>query len=301
MPSQLLIETERFSKWTVLLRTVASIYRFGSNCRRNKNGLPIEALKATERQAKLLKCPNKYIDRPLKKEEYEKAENFLWCLAQRDQYSEEINKLREDHPINRKSDLYKLSTFVDETGVLRIDGRTANAIQLNYNTRYPIILPNQHQVTKLIIHDYHCKLNHANRETVVNEIRQKYYVPHLRAAVDRSMKNCQTCNIKKFKLSCPKMATLPNARLAAYAHPFSYVGIDYLGPLDVAVGRRSEKRYVAVFTCLVTRAVHLEVAFTLSTESCIMAIRRFIARRGPPVEIFSDNGTNFVGTSNILK
>lgn len=57
---------------------------------------------------------------------------------------------------------------------------------------------------------------------------------------------------------------------------------------------------MAVFTCLVTRAVHLEVAHNLSTDSCVMAIRRFVRRRGPPIEIFSDNGTNFVGANNEL-
>ncbi|XP_058815696.1 uncharacterized protein LOC131679124 [Topomyia yanbarensis] len=97
------------------------------------------------------------------------------------------------------------------------------------------------------------------------------------------------------------MAPLPAARLQAYVRPFSYVGVDYFGPIGVRVNRSIAKRWVALFTCMTTRAIHLEVAHTLSTESCKMAIRRFIGRRGAPVEIRSDRGTNFVGSSNELK
>ncbi|XP_055591132.1 uncharacterized protein LOC129743184 [Uranotaenia lowii] len=97
------------------------------------------------------------------------------------------------------------------------------------------------------------------------------------------------------------MVPLPEQRLTPYVRPFQYTGLDYLGPVEVTVGRRREKRYVAVFTCLVVRAVHIEVAHSLSKDSCIMAIRRFVQKRGPPSEIFSDNGTNFVGASRELQ
>uniref|UniRef100_A0A182XPY2 Integrase catalytic domain-containing protein n=1 Tax=Anopheles quadriannulatus TaxID=34691 RepID=A0A182XPY2_ANOQN len=182
-------------------------------------------------------------------------------------------------------------------GVLRVNSRICKAKQIDLNARYPIILPKSHAVTELIINDYHRRFGHANSETVVNEIRQRYYIQHLRSCVSRTMKNCQRCKIRKCQPSIPRMAPLPEARLTAHIRPFSAVGIDYLGPIEVVNARRREKRYVAVFTCLVTRALHLEVAHSLSTVACIMAIRRFVSRRGPPTEIFSDNGTNFVGAN----
>ncbi|GBP83545.1 hypothetical protein EVAR_65633_1 [Eumeta japonica] len=76
---------------------------------------------------------------------------------------------------------------------------------------------------------------------------------------------------------------------AIYAHR-----VDYFGPLEVTVGRRREKRWAALFTCLTTRAVHMEVASSLSADSMIMALRRFMARRGQPDTLYSDHGTNFV-------
>ncbi|XP_058817769.1 uncharacterized protein LOC131681078 [Topomyia yanbarensis] len=88
------------------------------------------------------------------------------------------------------------------------------------------------------------------------------------------------------------MAPLPVQRITPNLRPFSHVGVDYLGLFEVAIGRRTEKRWIALFTCFVTRAVHLEVAHGLTTQACLMAIRRFSCRRGPPAEFSSDKGTN---------
>ncbi|XP_068735334.1 uncharacterized protein [Montipora capricornis] len=96
------------------------------------------------------------------------------------------------------------------------------------------------------------------------------------------------------------MASLPKDQLQVAAL-FSNVGVDYFGPITVKHLRKQEKRYGCIFTCLVTRAVHLEVAKSLETDSFINALRRFIARRGPPSDIYSDNGTNFVGGDREFK
>lgn len=96
------------------------------------------------------------------------------------------------------------------------------------------------------------------------------------------------------------MADLPQDRVSPDLPPFTHVGIDYFGPIEVKRGRVHVKRYGVIFTCLVSRAVHLEVASYLDTDSCINALRRFICRRGPVTSIRTDNGTNFVGTHREL-
>ncbi|XP_055923565.1 uncharacterized protein LOC129953999 [Eupeodes corollae] len=93
---------------------------------------------------------------------------------------------------------------------------------------------------------------------------------------------------------------LPPHRLTPYVRLFTYTGLDYFGPLQVSVGRRREKRWVALFTCLTIRAIHLEIAADLSTDACILCLRNFINRRGVPVRIRSDNGTNFIGAKKQL-
>lgn len=96
------------------------------------------------------------------------------------------------------------------------------------------------------------------------------------------------------------MGPLPEDRLNAFVRPFSYTGLDYFGPVNVSIRRRCEKRWVALFTCLVTRSIHLEIATDLSSDSCLLCIRNFVNRRGIPCQIRSDNGTNFVGIKKEL-
>ncbi|XP_070550706.1 uncharacterized protein [Ptychodera flava] len=97
------------------------------------------------------------------------------------------------------------------------------------------------------------------------------------------------------------MADLPAQRLVIGEPPFSQSGVDYFGPFEIKRGRSTVKRYGVLFTCLSIRAVHIEVAHSLDTDSCINALRRFAARRGPVRKMRSDNGTNLIGAKRELK
>lgn len=97
------------------------------------------------------------------------------------------------------------------------------------------------------------------------------------------------------------MADLPKERVTPDLPPFTNVGVDYFGPIEVKRGRAMVKRYGVIFTCMESRAVHLEVANSLSTDSCINAIRRFTCHRGQVGCLRSDNGTNFVGAERELR
>ncbi|XP_058816283.1 uncharacterized protein LOC131679560 [Topomyia yanbarensis] len=306
--AQCLVDTTRFSRWKILIRTVACVFRFISNCHKKIKKLPIESLQATVIQGKLLKSTVPSIKTPLKCEEYRQAEDYLWKIAQQEGFADERKTLLKNrelpqakwHVIERCSPLYRLSPFLDESGVIRMEGRSAHADFLPFEQRCPIVLPKSHDVTtKLLLH-YHEKFGHANRETVVNELRQRFSIPYIRAAVLKVMKDCAWCKIHKCHPTVPRMAPLPIQRLTPQHRPFSFVGVDYFGPVVVTVGRRSEKRWICLFTCLVTRAIHMEITYSMSSQSCVMAIRRFICRRGAPLEYFSDNGTNFRAASKEL-
>ncbi|XP_070068101.1 uncharacterized protein [Drosophila takahashii] len=99
------------------------------------------------------------------------------------------------------------------------------------------------------------------------------------------------------------MADLPAVRVLQ-AYPFENTGCDYAGPLLLKVhkGRnpRKEKGYICLFVCLVSSAIHLELATDLSTETFLATLRRFISRRGKCTHIISDNGRNFVGAKKVL-
>ncbi|XP_054283984.1 uncharacterized protein LOC129000922 [Macrosteles quadrilineatus] len=131
--------------------------------------------------------------------------------------------------------------------------------------------------------------------------RQQFWILNVRSVAKKVQRSCMRCSIDNAKPYPPQMAALPQLRTSKVQHPFFYTGVDYFGPIEVTVGRRHEKRYGVLFTCLSTRAIHIETAHSLNTESCIMAIQRFISRRPVPSELYSDNGTNFVAADRELR
>ncbi|XP_065094607.1 uncharacterized protein LOC135715126 [Ochlerotatus camptorhynchus] len=276
-----LLKFERFSKWERLVRAVAYARRF------------VDILRC--RIKKLAPGKTEFLNR----DEILKAESTIFILIQLETFGDELVILKrnrglpagEQMKIEKTSKISKLSPFLDEQDVMRMDGRIANAQQVSFDFKFPVILPKRHGGTKLLVDWYHRQYKHCNG----------FHVSEMRVAFKLARKQCQWCNIYKTTPEIPRMAPLPQARTVSHVRPFTYVGVDYFGPMLVKQGRSEVKRWVALFTCLTIRSVHLEVVHNLTTESCKMAIRRFIARRGAPREIFSDRGTNFVGASRDLK
>ncbi|XP_075162909.1 uncharacterized protein LOC142235544 [Haematobia irritans] len=266
----------RFSKWNRLLRAVGYVYKFIAVCRKTT-----------------------YRYEGLSHDDLAKAEIKIYKQVQSEYYSAEISALGSSCPVSKSSEIYAKSPYLDN-GVLRVEGRIDLA-NVTTEQKRPIILPRNSYTTKLIIMHYHEHYHHLNNETVVNEIRQKYSISKLRATVKSVVRCCQLCKISKVIPKNPQMGRLPHARVAAYAAPFSYTGLDFFGPILVTVNRHKEKRYGCLFTCLTIRAVHIEVAHSLTTSSCILVIRNFMARRGTPREFYSDNGTNFIGAERELR
>ena len=177
-------------------------------------------------------------------------------------------------------------------GILRVGSRLGNA-QISEEAKRPIILPKKHHVTDIIIRKHHEELAHAGREHVLASIRQKFWIVKGRVAVRRVLRNCFSCRRRYALAGEQRMADLPSERLVPDQPPFTFVGVDYFGPVLVKQKRSHVKRYGCIFTCLTTRAIHIEIAHSLDTDPFISAMRRFIARRGRPQVVRSDNGTNF--------
>lgn len=239
----------------------------------------------------------------LVKEEIGEAQNEIFRHVQLERFKDEITILKNDpnKSVSKSSPIYKMTPFLDESRILRVKGRAKNVGGATYDAMNPIILPSNHPVTDLILAHYHVQYQHGNHEQVINEIRQRFAIARLRRCVQIITSKCQHCKNDRARPNPPQMAEHPLARTATFSAPFSYVGLDYFGPMEVTVGRRTEKRWIALFTCLTIRAIHIEVVHALTKNSCWMVIRNFIARRGTPLEIRSDNGTNFAGVANELR
>ncbi|XP_043245749.1 uncharacterized protein LOC122393608 [Amphibalanus amphitrite] len=278
---QLEPDPSKFSSWLKYRRVVAWMKRFAHNAAaRASNG-------ETRRTG------------PLKSEELDEAEVLILRRAQRAAYPEETRSLALGNELPKRSGLLPLSPYSSDDGLMRVGGRLENA-PIPEDARHPVILPPRGEVTRLVILQRHESCGHAGVEQTLNETRQKYWVVRGRAAVKQLLQGCPTCRRLRALPRPPRMASLPAARFDA-TRPFSSTGVDMFGPLFVKRFRRTEKRYGLIATCMATRAIHLEVVYSLDTDSCIMALRRLFARRGKPAAIFSDNGTNFVGSQRELR
>ena len=187
-------------------------------------------------------------------------------------------------------------------GVVRVGGRLQRS-SMSKDFKHPIVLPKRHHFTGLIICDYHAKLGHNSSSYVLNSLRSRYHVIGQERTVKHYTKQmCMLCRNQNAAFGSQLMAPLPPARVEIGRGAFENCGVNYMGPLDVKQGRNCLKRYCCVFTCLASRATHLEMAYDLTTESFLMALRRFLSTRGHSTRvIFSDNCTNFVGARSELQ
>lgn len=241
-------------------------------------------------------------DGALSADDYRQAERAILCQAQQDSFPEELSLLKGGKPVPSSSRLLTLSPELDEAGeLIRVGGRLRRTEGLGTATLHPIVLDPRHPSTRLLIQNFDSQLCHPGTERVFAEIRRTFWILRGREAVRRYQHTCPECRRARAKPAIPKMADLPPARLRLFKPAFHSTGMDCFGPFQIKVGRRSEKRWGIIFKCLTTRGVHLDLLTNIDADSFLMALRRFIARRGTPAELFSDQGTNFRGGERELR
>ena len=186
-------------------------------------------------------------------------------------------------------------------GQLHVGGWLENA-PLQLDAKHPIILPTSHQVVRLIISYYHYTSGHSGTEHVLSVIREKFWIVKARAAVRKFLNACFDCRRRQAPFGEQKVANLPKDRITPDKPSSSYIGVNCFGQFLVCHGRSKVKRYRVLFTCLTTCVIHIEVVYSLDTDSFINSMHRFIARRGEPKQRRSDSGRNFVrGKKELLE
>lgn len=236
--------------------------------------------------------------------EQQEATRTLFKMIQQESFEKEIQALSQEKEEKRRvvkgGPLAKLDPFIDKQGIIRVGGRL-RASELPFEVKHPTVIPKSHYLTELIVRHYHEKCKHGGRGMTSNEIRSNgLWILGMSRVVRAVISRCVHCRRWRGSTQTPKMADLPEDRTVT-TPPFTYCGVDLFGPWNVKNGRRNEKRFGVLFTCLMSRAVHIEVAATLSTDSFICALRRFIAIRGPIRQLRSDRGTNFCGSIRELE
>ncbi|XP_064394514.1 uncharacterized protein LOC135341786 [Halichondria panicea] len=158
----------------------------------------------------------------------------------------------------------QLFLFEDEHGVLRSRGRIANAT-LPYSTKHPIILPSDHPLTTMYIRQSHSRVLHNGVKETLTELRSRFWVIKGRSVVKQVLHSCNTCR-RHEGMSCrvPPPPPLPTFRVQE-APPFTSTGVDFAGPLYVKhPGGVQTKVWIVLYTCCVTRAIHLDLVSDMS-------------------------------------
>ena len=232
--------------------------------------------------------------------EMKHAETWILKYVQSQHFEAELKDLRSFNHVKPSSSIYRLSPILNSDNLLCVGGRLNHGSIEEYK-KHPIVLPRNHHITEILVRHYHVKAGHSGKELVMSHIRERFWILGARRIIRQIQNQCFTCRKLYSKPLIQRMADLPTDRLEAEKPPFSSVGVDFFGPFIVKSGRNQLKRYGCIFTCLAIRAVHIEVTFSLETDSFINALQRFISRRGQPHIIRSDNGTNLVGAERELK
>ncbi|XP_071948918.1 uncharacterized protein [Antedon mediterranea] len=263
---KVVIDSERFSCWRKLIRVTAYVFRFIANlkakCSINEGSLSAEELNIAE--------------------EY-------WIFDAQKQLNVRI----------QKGELKSLSPFLKDK-LLYVGGRASKSL-LSYDQRHPVLLPRDNHISYLITRNVH-ERGHYGVATTAAKVRSRYWIIGVTNLAKTIKFRCVKCRTMEHQTETQFMADLPVERMASDTSPFYYTACDYFGPYIVKISRnKTAKHYGVIFTCLNTRAVHLEVATDCSTMEFLLVLRRFFAIRGKPKMIQSDNGTQFIGAERQLR
>ena len=276
----------KFNDYSRLVGCTAYMLRFSSNLKAKLQGDPLpKELRLTV-------------------DEKGAAEEVLFQRAQSRHYGKEFRKLSaaSPSPLVKGSRLRMVNPFVGEKGLLQVRGRLQRS-DLTTLQKQPIILPPSDPVTRMFFKEIHVSLLHCGPTILLANTGLRVYVPGAKRLARSVCQNCLVCKKAAPRTLTQRMGQLPPPRIKKTLC-FIHTGVDYAGPFLLKRGNPRKptvvKGYLAVFICLATKAVHLEVVSALSTEAFLAALRRFIGRRNLPKHLYSDHGSNFLGARNQL-
>ncbi|KAH9407247.1 hypothetical protein TYRP_012797 [Tyrophagus putrescentiae] len=224
---------------------------------------------------------------------------LLIKYLQRQHFQSEIEALSKQQQIDSKSVLRGFKCFLDANGILRLRTRLLSGDNLSDDQVKPIILPQKCHLTELIIQFEHERLGHPGIDRTRFAIRDQFFVFGLRRSVNKLISRCNLCKRLRGKTLTADLGSVPKFRYEINSTPFTNVGIDIFGPLKVAMNTAG-KRYGVIFSCATTRAVHLELIHNQTAAEVFRAMTNFISRRGIPHLIYTDNGTNLIGSEKAI-
>ncbi|CAL4157452.1 unnamed protein product, partial [Meganyctiphanes norvegica] len=232
------------------------------------------------------------------KQAMDQAKQTAIRIMQADMFGDVLHQLKRGNPI-KKGPYRKLNLFIDKQGIIRCMGRLNNLLEPKIKND-PIFVHGKHPFIESFIRYKHHHSNCASKQYTLHKVRQEVHGPSLTVTVNKIVRECNACRVLRARPYTYPPPLLPKARLAA-ERPFAVCGVDYSGPHQVKHGRGTRKVWIALFTCMVSRAVHLEIAPDSSGEAFLRVLQSLSWKMGTPKVLLSDNATNFAWTNRVLK
>jgi len=272
-----IVDISRFSQLNRLLGTIAYIYRFIHNVSK------LQPL----------------LSGPLSSLELTYARQQLIIAVQHCSFPEELAYLLKTS--SKCPHLVKqLRLFIDDRKLIRCGGRIHNA-PTSELSKFPYLLPRKHRITDMIVMNTHKDVHHGGVSITMTALRQTFWIPSMRQCVKSLLRRCVPCRkITGKPYRAPDPPPLPKIRVTE-APPFTITGVDFTGALFVKEGDQEKKVYICLFTCAVTRAVHLEVVGDLTVETFLLAFRRFSSRKSLPCKMISDNASTYLAAAEAIQ
>ena len=277
---------QRFSTFISLLRAVAFLIHMArSHKLSNQNS----------------RCSGWHICHlPRTVDEMAQAKDVILKAAQRPAFAKELSAVQANKVVSANSPLHKLSPIL-EGDLICVGGRLKHS-QLTCEEKNPVILAKDSHISLLLVRHYHEQVRHQGRHLTEGAVRAAgLWILGGKRLINSVLHKCIICRKLRGRMEEQRMADLPPERLKV-CPPFTYVGLDVFGPWSIVTrrtrgGQTESKRWAIMFSCLSSRAVHIELIESMDASSCINALRRFFALRGPARQLQSDCGTNFIGAS----
>ncbi|VVC45890.1 Ribonuclease H-like domain,Protein of unknown function DUF1759,Peptidase aspartic [Cinara cedri] len=265
----------QFSSYRNMIRVVAWIRRFISRCRKQT-------------------YPHNFLSR----DEIDESLKVIVLASQR--YWFPGFPVKPSRGDNSNYPSANIHPFIDHENIIRI-GNNYRVFDTFDPKLHPMILSKNSHLSLLITRHWHWATRHSGLRVITPLIQSQFWITSLRSVIRKVIGKCITC-LRAIALS---LQPVDFPILRDYGcRPFTRVGVDYAGPMLMRERRLREvlhyKIYVAVFICMTTKAVHLEVVSELSMNAFLSAFSRFADRRGFPSDVYSDCGTNFKGAAKHL-
>ena len=275
----------RTNNYNLIVSTVAWWFRFYS---RLKEGRPVPDTRS----------------RCLSSLEYKTAEQWLFRQSQGRSFPKEQLALSKGLRVASTSRLKALTPALDQTGLIRVGGRLGNST-LSKSQQHPVILDGRDSLVKKLFLSEHIRLSHCGPSLLLCHSNNQLHVVGAKRLSRDICSSCVSCRRVNPRPAPQLMGDLPLGRTQTQQPAFSHTGMDFAGPFDIRQGHTRRpvriESYICIFVCLATKAIHLEVTSSLSTEAFTACLKRFISRRNCPLTLHCDNGSNFVGARRELQ